>query len=542
MSKISPSTEAIGHRGAAVAGGAPVTAVTSRGATSVAAGDDDTIPRIFLGVADLVVLALAFLTAHSIAPAVQRSFLPGGVLDGFLPAVFPVPATPTPAFPPLSEVMWLLVATAPATLVVMELIGGYQRLLSQSAARLVTSPVLSQTIAISFSALIVFALTLSSSSRVLIFTYGLVSAFGLLAYRTTMWTYQQRRLARGVYAKNVLLVGQARAMELVIQHFRKHVAESQFRLEGWLSVPIERSHTPERRRDDASRDIQLERLGRVENLGELLVHRPIHEVIAVQSSGDRDWLGRVMEYCEYFRIRLRIVPDALLVTNVRDPQLAFRDDPLRLPEVVIAPPHFDADALFVKRAIDVVVSAALLVLLAPLFLLIVVAIKITTPHLPVFYPWRVIGLSGRPFTGHKFTTMVADADEQKQQLLSQNEMQGPVFKLKLDPRITPLGRLLRKFSLNELPQLWSVLKGDMSLVGPRPAFRDELERYELWQKRKLCVKPGLTCLWQVSGRNRITNFDDWVRLDLEYIDRWSVWLDMRILARTAWAVVSGSGS
>ena len=160
MSKISPLTEAIGHRGAAVAGGAPRTAVTSLGAASVAAGDDDTIPRIFLGVADLVVLALAFLAAHSVAPAVQRSFLPGGVLDGFLPAIFPVPATPTPAFPPLSEVMWLLVATAPATLVVMELIGGYQRLLGQSVARLVTSPVLSQTIAISFSALIVFALTL----------------------------------------------------------------------------------------------------------------------------------------------------------------------------------------------------------------------------------------------------------------------------------------------------------------------------------------------------------------------------------------------
>ncbi len=544
MSKISPSpsTEAIGHRRVAVAGGTPETAVASRDAVSVAAGDDDKIPRIFLGVADLVVLALAFLTAHAVAPVVQRSFLPGGVLDGFLPAIFPMPAMPTPEFPPLAEVIWLLVATAPATLVVMELIGGYRRLLGQSALRLVTSPVLSQTIAISFGALVVFALKLSSSSRVVIFTYGLLSAFGLFACRGAMWAYQQRRLARGVYAKNVLLVGQARAVELVIQHFRKHVADSQFRLEGWLSVPIERAHTPERRRGDASRDIRLERLGRVDDLGELLIHRPVHEVIAVQSSGDRDWLGQVMEFCEYFRIRLRIVPDALLIASVHDPQLTFRDDPLRLPEVVIAPPHFDPDALFVKRAIDIVVSAALLVLLAPLFLLIAAAIKITAPHLPVFYPWRVIGLSGRPFTGYKFTTMVANADELKQHLLAQNEMQGPVFKLKRDPRVTPLGGLLRKFSLNELPQLWSVLKGDMSLVGPRPAFRDELERYQLWQKRKLCVKPGLTCIWQVSGRNRITDFDDWVQLDLEYIERWSLWLDTRILARTVWAVVSGSGS
>ena len=331
-------------------------------------------------------------------------------------------------------------------------------------------------------------------------------------------------------------------MELVIQHFRRHVAESQFRLEGWLSVPVARAHDPDRRRDDASRDIQLEQLGRVEDLGELLIHRPVHEVIVVQSSADRDWLQQVITSCEYFRIRLRIVPDALLLASARDPQLAFRDDPLRLPEVVIAPPHFDADALFVKRFVDITVSAALLVLLAPLFLIIAAAIKITTPHLPVFYAWHVIGFSGRPFTGYKFTTMAADADEQRQYLLDRNEMQGPVFKIKNDPRVTPLGRILRTFSLNELPQLWSVLKGDMSLVGPRPAGPHELVRYELWHKRKLCVRPGVTCLWQVSGRNRITNFDEWVRLDLEYIERWSLWLDARILARTAWAVISGSGS
>ena len=138
--------------------------------------------------------------------------------------------------------------------------------------------------------------------------------------------------------------------------------------------------------------------------------------------------------------------------------------------------------------------------------------------------------------------MVADADGKRVDLLWKNEMRGPVFKLKEDPRVTSLGRVLRKYSLNELPQLWSVLRGDLSLVGPRPAFRHELDRYELWHKRKLCVKPGITCLWQVSGRNQISNFDDWVRLDLEYIDQWSLWLDIRILARTAWAVLAGTGS
>ena len=121
-------------------------------------------------------------------------------------------------------------------------------------------------------------------------------------------------------------------------------------------------------------------------------------------------------------------------------------------------------------------------------------------------------------------------------------MTGPGVQDQERPARDAVGRLLRKYSLNELPQLWSVLKGDMSLVGPRPAFPHELERYEMWHKRKLCVKPGITCLWQVRGRNRISNFDDWVRMDLEYIDNWSLWLDFKILVRTVWAVGAGTGS
>jgi exopolysaccharide biosynthesis polyprenyl glycosylphosphotransferase len=552
MSEVAPSvradlsaSRALRHADAGTAGedGEVTRWETRVGDPGIAAGDNDRIPRIFLGTADLVVLGLALLAADRFAPAVQQLLLSSGLLDRLLPAMFRLPAMPRPElFPVLSEVIWLLATAAPATLVAIEILGGYGRLVRQSAVRVIATAIASQIVAVSFSALIVFALKLSSSSRVVIFTYALFSALGLLVYRGTIWGYQRRRLARGVYAKNILLVGQPRAVEWMVEHFRADVPESEFRLTGWLRVPAARDHLPERRRDDSLREITLEQLGDVHDLGDLLVHHPVHEVIAVQSSVDREWLRPVIDYCEYFRVRLRIVPEALILRNLRDLQLAFRGDPLRLPEVVLAPPHLDADVLFVKRLIDIVVSAVLLVLLAPLLLLIAIAIKLTTSRLPVFYPWRVVGLNGRPFTGYKFTTMVADADEQKQHLLARNEMQGPVFKLKDDPRVTPLGRFLRKFSLNELPQLWSVLKGDMSLVGPRPAFRHELDRYELWHKRKLCIKPGLTCLWQVSGRNRITDFNEWVRLDLEYIDRWSLWLDMRILARTAWAVVSGSGS
>src|SRR5437773_7852858 len=139
---------------------------------------------------------------------------------------------------------------------------------------------------------------------------------------------------------------------------------------------------------------------------------------------------------------------------------------------------------------------------------------------------RVVGKNGVEFPIYKFRTMIDRAEDMKAQLLEHNEMNGPVFKIRNDPRLTPLGRFLRKYSLDELPQLWSVLKGDMSLVGPRPPLQTEYAQFTEWQKGKLAVTPGMTCLWQVSGRNDIREFDEWVRLDLEYIGRWSLWLDL----------------
>lgn len=193
-----------------------------------------------------------------------------------------------------------------------------------------------------------------------------------------------------------------------------------------------------------------------------------------------------------------------------------------------------------KRAVDITLAGLGLVILSPLLLLTGILVRLSSDG-PVFYPWEVVGRGGRPFRGYKFRTMVVDADALKHQLLHKNEMTGPVFKMRADPRITPVGRFLRKYSLDELPQLWSVLKGDMSLVGPRPAGTLEWERYEPWQRRKLSVTPGITCLWQVSGRNRVSDFDEWVRIDLDYIDHWSLGLDLRILLRTVAVVLRGTG-
>ncbi|HYA23176.1 MAG TPA: exopolysaccharide biosynthesis polyprenyl glycosylphosphotransferase [Terriglobales bacterium] len=193
-----------------------------------------------------------------------------------------------------------------------------------------------------------------------------------------------------------------------------------------------------------------------------------------------------------------------------------------------------------KRLLDIAVSAVLLLLLAPVFLLIAIAVKVSSAG-PIFYRWKVVGREGRPFTGYKFRSMVANADALRADLKPRNEMTGPVFKISCDPRITKVGAWLRKYSLDELPQLYNVLKGDMSLVGPRPPLVTEFAHFSEYQKQKLAVKPGITCLWQVSGRNQISDFDEWVRLDLEYIGRWSLWLDLAILMRTVQAVFSGSG-
>ncbi|MDI6858530.1 MAG: exopolysaccharide biosynthesis polyprenyl glycosylphosphotransferase [Dehalococcoidia bacterium] len=197
--------------------------------------------------------------------------------------------------------------------------------------------------------------------------------------------------------------------------------------------------------------------------------------------------------------------------------------------------------LALKRAMDIAVATVLLAILAPLFLLLALVVKLTSPG-PILYRWRVVGRGGRYFTGYKFRTMVQDADRMKSDLLAHNEMIGPAFKMKNDPRVTPVGRFLRRRSLDELPQLWSVLKGDMSLVGPRPALQEDYERFTDWQKLRVAVKPGITCLWQVSGRNRISDFDEWVRLDLKYIEEWSLWLDITILLKTIPAVISGRGA
>ena len=197
--------------------------------------------------------------------------------------------------------------------------------------------------------------------------------------------------------------------------------------------------------------------------------------------------------------------------------------------------------LLVKRVLDLAGSVVALVVLSPVCAIATILVKVTSPG-PVFFRQTRLGLNGRTFTLYKFRSMYRDAEERRAALAGRNEMSGPVFKIKDDPRITPVGKWMRRFSIDELPQFWNVLAGDMSLVGPRPLPIRDYEGFQQdWQRRGFSVKPGMTCLCQVNGRSNVP-FERWMELDMEYIDQWSLWMDFKILAKTIPAVLKGAGA
>ena len=188
----------------------------------------------------------------------------------------------------------------------------------------------------------------------------------------------------------------------------------------------------------------------------------------------------------------------------------------------------------IKRLIDITCSFVGILVLSPLFIIIAIIIKFTSKG-PVFFSQKRVGRNGKEFDMYKFRSMVVNAEELKEKLAAQNEMSGPMFKMKDDPRVTKVGKFIRKTSLDELPQLWNVLKGDMSLVGPRPSLPKEVAQFEDWMYRRLEVKPGLTCYWQVSGRNNI-DFEDWMKLDIRYVEEKNLWIDIKLICKTVFVL------
>ncbi len=263
--------------------------------------------------------------------------------------------------------------------------------------------------------------------------------------------------------------------------------------------------------------------------------QPVDEVIFAVTRDELEQMEPIMRRCQedgvHTRVHLDFLPLSVpnvYVEQIRGvPLLTFANTP-------------DTPLLLLKRLCDVVMAVWMLVVISPLLLVITLLVRYTSAG-PAIYRQTRCGLGGRPFTLYKFRSMVANAEGLRESLQDQNEAHGPVFKMAHDPRVTPVGRWLRKFSLDELPQLWNILRGDMSFVGPRPPLASEVAQYEKWQRRRLRMRPGLTCLWALEGRSAM-KFDRWMQLDLTYIDNWSLWLDVKIFFKTIPHVLRGRGA
>jgi exopolysaccharide biosynthesis polyprenyl glycosylphosphotransferase len=283
----------------------------------------------------------------------------------------------------------------------------------------------------------------------------------------------------------------------------------------------------------------LTHLGTVENFDTVIEREAVDEVVVslpIRSCYER--IKRLIAACEVQGIRVHLLSDFFDLTVARAYAAEFEG----IPVLTLSSGTFEIWPFYFKRAFDLGSSVILVLLFSPLFLFIALLIKVSSPRDPVFFVQTRVGYNRRRFKMLKFRTMVPDAESIQPALEAFNEAQGPVFKIKNDPRITPFGRILRRLSLDELPQLFNVIKGDMSLVGPRPLPLRDVERFEeSWLKRRFSVKPGITGLWQVNGRSS-TSFDQWIAQDLAYIDHWSFSLDVKILTKTIPAMLKGTGA
>jgi len=364
-------------------------------------------------------------------------------------------------------------------------------------------------------------------SRTYVMMVGMVDFILLVAGRYVSYSgiaWMRQRLGRFHYFLIIGCGSRAHEMATLIEESRS----MGLRLVGFVNPTSESSKL-----SDRFGRYEVIPLSAVE---QVLEDRVVDEVVFAVSMQELARLEPLMSHCANVGVKTRVQLEFLPSPYSRIYLENFRDVPL----LSLSTAPESELLLFLKRTVDVVVAALSLVLLVPVLISIAAAIRITSPGDVLFRQTRC-GLGGRRFTLYKFRSMLNNAEQLRAELHQLNELDGPAFKISDDPRITPVGRLLRRFSLDELPQLWNILRGDMSFVGPRPAIPDEVGMYEPWQRRRLRMRPGLTCMWVLEGRSDV-DFQRWIQLDLAYIDNWSLWLDCKIFLRTIPIVISGKGA
>lgn len=414
-----------------------------------------------------------------------------------------------------SNYQWMLIVIMPFGPVLLDLQGFYQSPLTKTTWKSFVQIMQAMVyLGILVSGCVIF-LRQSLAARMVPVLFGVVATVFLLVKERVIITSIRRRAIRGELREQILLAGVPEDM-----------------------AALEAAFTPEQKLLMTIADrIDIEK----QPLSDLVEAMHRHAASRVIFAAGHSQLNRIEEAigaCEVEGVPAWLVAN-FIQTSIAKPDFdAFAGRPMLVfrstPEV--------SWALLIKGIIDRVGAFLLLVLLAVPMLVVALMIRLTSKGPPIFRQQRA-GKHGKPFTMYKFRSMASDAEQRHADLLPFNQMSGPVFKIEDDPRITPFGRWLRRTSIDETPQLMNVLMGDMSLVGPRPLPLYEVEKFEnTAQRRRLSVKPGLTCLWQIRGRNEVNDFRDWVKLDLEYIDKWSLGLDFKILVRTVPAVVFGLGA
>lgn len=348
---------------------------------------------------------------------------------------------------------------------------------------------------------------------------------GISCVRLGMLSALQRLRSRGVNFRRFLVVGDGRGAERVVA---TSTSNQQFGMQALGFVPFP---------GEAGSPDGVEKVGEFEDLRTCIADALVDcVVVCPPQRATTGQIESVFRTCDEAGIPCQYVPNYLSAKHLHMRSGWWGEIPL----LYFASQPYAPFKHGTKRALDILIAAGFLLVLAPLFAVIALAIRLGDRG-PIFHRQTRVGLNGRLFTILKFRTMVVNAEALRAQVAHLNEEDGPVFKARHDPRITRAGRWLRKYSLDELPQLINVLRGDMSIVGPRPPIPDEVAKYDWWQRRRIAVRPGLTCIWQVWGRNKVP-FRRWMEMDLYYVDHWSLWMDLKLIVRTLGVVVRGTGS
>lgn len=440
---------------------------------------------------------------------------------------------------PLKDYVLVFIVAIVSLNVLLNFLGAYGSMRLLSNFQILWISILASLLTFVSLAAVLFSLKITLSRSFIGIFCGLVALF-LTLERFVVLRFLRYWRRKGRNYRNVIICGMG---EQAIRLARQIAARSELGI-GVRGFSDLRMNVPEGEHERFLKRIEGENAGKnirilqgEEALEKALKDYAIDEVIFTDIVPVMEQVSEMILLCSEQGVRTTLAAD-LFSTGLMKSGISYFGE---IPLIHYETPPGDGWTLTFKRVLDIVVSAALLIALSWLFLIVSVLIKVTSKG-PVFFKQKRVGLNGRFFTIYKFRSMYDGSEKRLKELLDQNEMRGPVFKMTHDPRVTPIGRLLRRFSLDELPQLWNVFRGDMSLVGPRPPVPGEVSMYERRDRRRLSMRPGLTCIWQVSGRNDINDFDAWVRMDLEYIDNWSITRDFVLLIKTIPAVISGTGA